>query len=270
MIQSLYHLKDGTRVEVYKWHIDNPEAHLLVLHGYAEHAMRYDDFGKYLNSRGINMTSYDQRGHGKSEGPRAYVNKFIQYVHDLKEIETTIAEPFFLMGHSMGGLVLNEYLLTQETKKIKGAISGSAALEVDPDLSPMLQKLAPILSYFLPKMKLEKLDTTTLTRSPENFETYHSDPLNYLEGMKARIGAEMLKTIKKNRLQFNKIEVPLLALHGDGDRIAMPGGSKKLYQDASSTDKTMKIYPNLYHELIHEPEKDEVMKDIGDWILTRI
>jgi len=103
-------------------------------------------------------------------------------------------------------------------------------------------------------MKLEKLDTTTLTRSPENFETYHSDPFNYLEGMKARIGAEMLKTIKKNRLQFNKIEVPLLILHGEEDRIAMPEGSKKLYGDISSSDKTLKVYPELYHELIHEPE----------------
>ena len=269
MIQSQYHLKDGTRLEIYKWQIDNPQAHLVVVHGYAEHAIRYDAFGKYLNRRGINMTSYDQRGHGKSEGPRAYVNRFIQYVQDLKEIETIIDEPFFLMGHSMGGLVLNEYLLTQDIAKIKGAISGSAALEIDPDLSPMLQRLAPILSYFLPKMKLEKLDTTTLTRSPENFEMYHSDPLNYLEGMKARIGAEMLKTIKKNRSLFNKIDVPLLVLHGEGDRIAMPGGSKKLYQDATSSDKTLKLYPGLYHELIHEPEKDQVMKDIAGWILER-
>jgi len=269
MVQSQYYLEDGTRVEIYKWYIDNPQAHLLVVHGYAEHAMRYDAFGKYLNSRGINMTSYDQRGHGKSEGPRAYVNRFIQYVHDLKEVEKTIAEPLFLMGHSMGGLVLNEYLLTQDTAKMKGAISGSAALEVDPDLSPMLQKLAPILSYFLPKMKLEKLDTTTLTRSPENFKTYHSDPLNYLEGMKARIGAEMLKTIKKNRLQFNKIEVPMLILHGEEDRIAMPGGSIKLHENASSNDKTLKLYPEFYHELIHEPEKDQVMKDIADWITSR-
>lgn len=270
MKESFIQLNDGLNINLIQWHVDQPKAHLLVVHGYAEHAARYDHFAKYLNTRGINVTSYDQRGHGKSEGPRAYVKRFIQYVQDLKEIQKKIGESIFLMGHSMGGLVVNEFLMTQELRGIKGVISGSAALEVDPELSPFLQKLAPILSFLIPKMKLEKLDTTTLTRSKENYEKYHSDPLNYLDGMKARIGAEMLKTIKTNRAYFSKINLPLLVLHGEGDRIAMPGGSEKLYNEASTSDKTLKLYPGLYHELIHEPEREQVMGDIVNWILQRL
>jgi len=269
MKESTIQLKDGLKVNVIKWHVEQPKAHLLVVHGFAEHAARYDHFAQFLNAREVSVTSYDQRGHGKSEGVRAHVDRFIQFVHDLQEIKQTIEGPIFLMGHSMGGLVVNEYLLTQEVKDVIGVISGSAALEVDPSLSPLLQKLAPIIGYLLPKLKTEKLDISTLTRSPDNLKSYNTDPLNYLEGMRARIAAEMLQTIKKNRLILDKVKLPLLVTHGGGDRIAMPGGSKKLYKDASSEDKTLKLYPGLYHELIHEPEKHEVMSDIAKWILTR-
>ena len=162
-----------------------------------------------------------------------------------------------------------EYALTQGDEDILGLISSSGALELDPNLSPILQRLAPILGALFPKLKTEKLDKTYLTRSPAVKEAYMADPLNYLEGTRARTGAEMLKAIKRNSGIFKKISLPLLVLHGDGDRLTMPGGSKKLHRDASSKDKTLHLYPGLYHELIHEPEKDQVMKDIGDWINER-
>ena len=102
MNESLHTLPDDTKLNILKWHVEDAKAHLLLVHGYAEHAGRYDDFAKYLNSRAISVTAYDQRGYGKSDGARAYIQRFHQYILDLKEVRSTISEQVFLMGHSMG------------------------------------------------------------------------------------------------------------------------------------------------------------------------
>jgi len=269
MKSSIITLSDNTSIHKLEWLVSEAKAHLLLVHGYAEHAGRYNGLATFLNGKNISVTSYDQRGYGKSEGTRAYIDKFERYVSDLLEIRKQIARPVFLMGHSMGGLVSVQYMINKKDDTIKGLISSSAALELDPSMSPILQMLAPILGFLLPKLPTEKLDKTYLTRDPKVLKDYMNDPLNYLGGTRARTGAETLKAMKINRAYFSKVDIPLLALHGGGDELTMPGGTKKLHADASSSDKTLKIYPELYHELVHEPEKEIVMNDIANWILER-
>jgi len=121
MKESLINLKDGLQVNLIQWQVEQPRAHVLLAHGYAEHAGRYDRFANFLNTRGISVTAYDQRGHGKSEGARAYIKRFEQYVLDLKEIRDMIAGPIFLMGHSMGSLLTRAYI-SRWGNQIKGAI----------------------------------------------------------------------------------------------------------------------------------------------------
>jgi len=262
-------LSDGLSIHKYEWLTDSPKAHLLLVHGYAEYAGRYNHLSQHLNDKGISVTSYDQRGYGRSEGLRAYVKRFERYVLDLAEIRAQIEGPVFLMGHSMGGLVSVQYTLTQNDSNIKGLISSSAALEIDPDFSPILQRLAPILGWPFPKLQTEKLDKTYLTRDPAVLKAYMNDSLMYLKGTRARVGAELLKAMKQNSARFKDVILPLLVLHGDADQLTMPGGSKKLHGDASSTDKTLKLYSGLYHELINEPEKEIILNDISSWILER-
>lgn len=264
-------LKDGIRIQQYEWPVKNPKAHLIIVHGYAEYAARYDHFAQHLNENGVSVTSYDQRGYGHSDGLSAYIRRFSDYVDDLEEILSGIQTeaPFFLMGHSMGGQVCVQYALNKSTERFKGMIITSALLEIDKDLSPILQLLAPILGAIFPKLPTEKLDKTYLTRSPEVLEAYMNDPLIYLKGTRARTGAEMLKAIKESRKRFGEISIPILVAHGDADRLTMPGGSKKLYEDAASNDKTLKIYPGLYHELLNEPERQQIMEDFTNWIVTR-
>ncbi len=262
-------LSHNTNIHKIEWLVSDSKAHLLLVHGYAEHSGRYDHFAKFLNTKGISVTAYDQRGYGKSNGLKGYVDRFSTYISDLKQIRAQIKRPVFIMGHSMGGLVAAHYVVGKMGEDIKGLISSSAALELDPKLSPILQALAPILGFLFPKLPTEKLDKTYLTRDPKVLEDYMNDPLMYLGGTRARTGAEMLKAIKQIRLDFDKIDLPLLAIHGGGDKLTMPGGTKKLHTDASSTDKTLNIYPDLYHELIHEPEKNMIMNDIANWILER-
>ena len=262
-------LSDKTNIHKTEWLVAEANAHLLLVHGYAEHSGRYDHFAKFLNTKEISVTSFDQRGYGKSDGLKGYIDRFSTYISDLEEIRAHIKAPVFLMGHSMGGLIATQYIQSHNDNQIKGLISSSSLLEIDPKLSPLLQALAPILGFLFPKLQTEKLDKTYITRDPKELEKYMNDPLMYLGGTRARTGAEMLKAIQEARLGFNKINLPLLALHGDADRLTMPGGTKKLHADASSADKTLKIYPELYHELLNEPEKEMIMSDIASWILER-
>ncbi len=262
-------LSDNTNIHKVEWLASEAKAHLLLVHGYAEHSGRYDHFAKYLNAQNISVTSFDQRGYGKSDGLKGYIDRFSTYISDLKQIRAQIKDPVFLMGHSMGGLIATRYMQAHTDDQIKGLISSSALLELDPKLSPILQALAPILGFLFPKLPTEKLDKTYITRDPKELDKYMNDPLMYLGGTRARTAAEMLKAVKEVRLAFNKIDLPLLALHGGSDKLTMPGGTKKLHADASSADKTLKIYPELYHELLNEPEKNVVMDDIANWILKR-
>jgi len=263
---SDFSFSDDLKTKRYEWLVPQPSAHLLIVHGYAEHAGRYDHFATFLNEHGVSVTSYDQRGYGHAAGIRGYVDDFDQYVSDLETVSKTIESPYVLMGHSMGGLVAVRYVLKNpEDSGLLGLISASALLELDPGLSPILQMLAPILGWIVPKLPTEKLDTTYLTRDPKVLESYNADPLIYHGGTRARLGAEMIRKIKLTTASFSAINIPLLCMHGSADRLTMPGGTKKLHAEASSLSKTLKLYDGFYHELLHEPEKQEVMSDILEW-----
>ncbi len=269
MTESILKLEDGAQLHLYSSPVNQPRAHLLFVHGYAEHAGRYHDFASILNKREISFSSFDQRGFGQSDGLKAYVRRFDDLVQNLEQVISFIStdRPLILMGHSMGGLVVTKYMIEKKDERVQGIISSSGALELDPNLSPLLQRLAPVLGFLFPKLPTEPLDKTYLTRNPENLEQYMNDPLIYLKGTRARTGAELIKTIKQISNRFAELNVPLLVLHGGADRLTMPGGSQRLYDEAASADKQIKLYPGLYHELIFEPERDEIIEDICNWIL---
>lgn len=267
----------GLKLYVHHWPAVIPKATMIIVHGYAEHGYRYDEFAKFLNEHQIEVYAYDQMGYGQSEGLKAYVDRFGDYINDLDKVirhvkgsQMQSTMPIFLFGHSMGGLVVAKYAIEEENSHIAGVITSAAALKLDEDLSPILQALAPILGAIFPKLKTEKLDKTYLTRSEENYKAYMNDPLNYLDGTRARTGAEMIKTIKHLSHKFSEMKIPLLALHGTGEKLTDYRGTKALYDEAISTDKTLKLYEGLYHELIHEPEKEMVMNDIIQWIEERV
>ncbi len=265
-------LTTSTRVKLVKhsWTLENARATLLIVHGYSEHAGRYAQFAEDLNKEGIQVYSYDQRGYGLSEGLRAYVDRFEEYVNDLDEVIQSIPQQeLYLMGHSMGGLVASQYCISRQNRRVRGLISASALLALDPKLSPILKRLAPIIGAIFPKLATEKLDKTYLTRNDEARQAYMSDPLIYFGGTRARVGAEFLSSIKWVNERFDQIKLPLLALHGSADRLTMPNGTEKLYKEAASEDKTLYFFEGLYHELIHEPERDEVIEMIAKWIIER-
>jgi len=222
-----------------------------------------------LNNAGFSVVRYDHRGYGKSEGERAYVDKFDLYIQDLNLIidkYRQIGIPMFLMGVSMGGLIITRYVMDFGRAGIAGIINLSPALKIDDGISPFLRKISGFLGSYLPKLKTIKLESEALSRTPGVREDYLNDPLVYHKGAKSRTGLEMLRAMVHVQENFHKIDLPVLILHGTEDRLADPQGSKWMIEKIKSEDKSLELLDGLYHEITREPEKEDVFKSIIDWL----
>ena len=122
------------------------------------------------------------------------------------------------------------------------------------------------LSIILPRAGLVQLDSEGVSQDPAVVEAYVNDPLVYTGKTTARLGAEIIKTMQDVTKQAAKITLPILIAQGSADKLVDPGGARVLYDLVSSTDKTIKMYSGLYHEIFNEPEHEQVLNDVKTWI----
>jgi alpha-beta hydrolase superfamily lysophospholipase len=270
-LQKEFTTSRGIKLHIHQWSQPAATASVLIVHGYTEHAYRYDEFASHLVSEGIEVFAYDQRGHGRSEGLRAYIPRFEELVDDLGQVMKflTIKKPLFLLGQSMGGLVVSKFCATHDTADIRGAILCAPALKLDDDLSPILVKIAPLIALFFPRLPTERLNANYLSRDQEVVNNYLNDPLVYTKGTRARTGSELIKAIKSLPGLAPNFKCALLILHGSADKITDPAGSSQFCKLAGSLDKEFKSLDGLYHDILHEPEKEELYQIILNWIRER-
>lgn len=263
---------DGLNLFTQKWIASNEKARLLIVHGYGEHSSRYNHLAEFLNKNDTSVYSFDQRGYGKSDGLSGYVSRISDYLKDIDQQLKAIFKddvPMFIFGHSMGGLLVTKYCLDYKPQ-VNGVLLSGPGLKVSEDVNPNLQKLAGILGTLLPKLKTQGLDHKAISRDAAVVKKYEDDPLIIHHGMRARTGKVLLSESKSIAKDFFKFNLPVFIMHGTGDRLTDIDGSRQLYKDAVSSDKEIKEYDGLYHELINEPEKEVVMQDILNWITNRI
>lgn len=109
-----------------------------------------------------------------------------------------------------------------------------------------------------------------VSRDPEALVAKYTDPLVYTGSIRVRTGYEILRITTYLQRNLNRLKVPFLLLHGTADTVTDPEASKKLHKYASSADKTMKLYQGFLHDLLFEPERDDIVKDIIDWLSCRV
>lgn len=134
------------------------------------------------------------------------------------------------------------------------------------------QVLAPIFSLLLPKYQFSAANKKGMrvSRDPDALLAKYSDPLVYTGSIRVRTGYEILRIASYLQQNLKKLRVPFLVLHGSADTVTDPQASQKLYEEASSTDKSIKLYPGLLHDLLFEPERDEIAKCIIEWLNDRM
>jgi acylglycerol lipase len=245
-----------------------PRAVIGMAHGLSEHSGRYAWTGEQLAARGYALYALDHRGHGRSEGSRAVVDRVGNAVEDLGTLLGLAAgesdsKPF-LFGHSMGGCLALAYA-TRHQDQIRGLML-SAPLAVLEAASPIERIGAHVLSIFAPKTGVFEIDSATVSRDPQVVRDYDSDPLNYRGKVPARTIHELAQEIARFPEAIPKITVPLLVQVGTADRLVPPSAADLVYERASSQDKTIKRYDGLYHEILNEPEREQVVSDMLGWL----
>ncbi len=249
---------------------DDQKAVLVLVHGLAEHCHRYEPLAAYLSKHNIAVSSMDLPGHGRSDGIRGHIDSFEKYqtaVLDL--VEKTKLQfpdtPLFLLGHSLGGLISSKFLLEHQSY-FQGALLSGAALQTPQEPPAWQQTIIKVIAKLFPKTKILTLDASKVSRDQEVVDAYYADPLVGHEKLSARFLVSMINTMTEVKNNADKINIPLLIMHGTSDVITSPSGSQWLHQAISSKDKTLNMYDGLYHEIFNEPEGPQIFSEMRDWI----
>ena len=250
------------------------KAVLLIVHGLGEHSGRYMNVVDYFVPRGYAVYALDHVGHGRSEGTRVYVQRFTDYTDTLHTYVDMVQGwqpgiPVFLVGHSMGGLITAIYLLDHRSD-LAGAVFSGPSVAVAESATPITLFMARARSVLAPKAGLIALEAETISRDKDVVRAYEEDPLVYRGKITARLWAEMLKAGQRVAAEASAIDLPLLIVHGEEDRLVPAAGSRAFYQAVGSADKTRKVYAGLYHEVFNEPERAQVLRDVEVWLEAQL
>jgi alpha-beta hydrolase superfamily lysophospholipase len=299
--------EDNTEIMVYKWVPDEDKknrAVIQIVHGMAEHAARFNEFADFLTKNGLVVYADDHRGHGKTAGSLDNVGFFAEkdgwdlVVNDEFELTQKIKNenrglPVYLLGLSMGTLIIRDYIMTHGDY-INGVIlSGTSS---DPGVmayfgkliakwqikhngcrvkSPLLDKLSfgKFNSYFKPN----RTPFDWLSANKENVDRYIADP--YCGSVfSAGFFYDLIYGVKKVNLLKNIKKVPknlpIFLISGEEDPVGnFTKGVMKVFNDYKKSgirDLNYKFYPGLRHEILNETNRQEVYNDIMTWLNKHI
>lgn len=286
---------DNTKIFYQKWdEVEHPIAVLHIVHGMSEHIMRYDDFAKYLNSKGIIVYGMDCRGHGKTGEFSSSLghfekngwNKILDDINTLMEMQKQIYDlPFFILGHSMGSFMtrnfINEYL-----PDVKGAIivgTGNADKKYTYQLTKWIANFgnSKKTAYFIHKTAFQsftdKVPFDWICTDEQVVEEYKNDPFCGIwmtNGFYSEVmnGFLKLSKIEKN-IRLNQ-DFPMLFLSGKEDPVGMFGvyvqAAAQKYIDYGMKKLNVKLYEHMRHEILNELQKNTVYSDVLEFILSSL
>jgi acylglycerol lipase len=271
--EGTFESADGIGLFFRSWHSSaRPRGIVVIVPGFNSHSGYYAWAGDRLASHNLAVYAVDLRGRGKSDGERFYVEKFADYLSDVagmiglaKSREPGL--PVFLLGHSAGGVLACLYGLDHPSE-LAGLICESFAFETPaPDFALAILKG---LSHVAPHAHVLHLKNEDFSRDPQFVATMNSDPLIANETQPTSTVAELVRADERLRSEFPAMLLPLLIFHGTADKAAKPGGSKVFYESAGSADKTLKLYEGSYHDPLNDLDKELVIHDIENWIVSRL
>lgn len=254
------------------WLPDGPSRAVVVAaHGLAEHGGRYAGLASSLTERGLAVYALDHRGHGRSGGPRANIEKFDYLVSDLgafigRAQRNHPGANVILLGHSMGGAVALACALKYGEALHALVLSAPALAPPEPPtaLKPLVVKT---LSALRPDVGVLTLPATAVSRDPRVVGAYVADPLVFHAAIPARTLAELLDAMQRLQQSAHLLRLPVLIQHGSADRLVPLAAVQPVYQQIGLPQRrTLRVYEGLYHEVYNEPERDTVIRDLVNWL----
>jgi len=266
--------KDGLELYARNWETETPpRAVICLVHGLGEHSGRYSHLAAFLTGKGYSLVSFDQRGHGKSQGKQGYTPSYEALMEDVDLLMDHAFSlypetPRILYGHSLGGGLALNYSLRRKPD-IFGVVSTSPWLRLTKEPpAPLVQLLSAIDSLWPSFSMSNGLDVRDISHDPAVLRAYINDPLVH-----DRITARLCITAYRAGIwaldHAAEFPLPLLIMHGSADLITSPRATEQFARQVP-TDCTLKIWDGLFHETQNEPQNDEVFNYLLDWLNDRI
>lgn len=258
---------DGTQLYLRKDMPESPRAVVVIVHGLCEHQGRYDYLVQKFTALGLGCYRFDHRGHGRSGGERTYYTHWNELTDDTDVVvelarKENPALPVFLLGHSMGGFCVSLYGV-KYPGKLRGIVASGALTHDNRRL------IADLPTGMDPHTQLPNELGEGVCSVRAVVEAYEADPYNtktFTAGLCYSLNAGVA-WLGEN---LGKFAYPVLLLHGEKDALVSVTDTYEMFGEISSTDRQMKIYGGLFHEIFNEYCRDEVIADAADWIVNRL
>ena len=257
------------------WSGPDPSHGLVIAHGFGEHGGRYDEVGRFFAGRGYRVASFDLRGHGESDGPRAFVRRWDDYLGDLTDFigDGPLANDFprpVLLAHSMGGLIALEAL--QRSPEL-----ASAAVITGPLLGLTLRvplwkaALGRVASRLLPRLALPTGigGGANLTHDPVKATEFNDDERINRKAT-ARWFCEMNEALERTHAGASGVQIPTLLLHGGADRTTDPEATRRFHESMKSLNAEFRLREGKLHEILNETDRLDLYEEIAEWLATRV
>jgi acylglycerol lipase len=246
-----------------------PRAVINYVHGFRDHSSRFEKWALRLTDNGYGVIAIDLRGHGRSEGRRGYAPGFGSYINDVAILchrakELFDNSPHILYGHSLGGNIVINYLISENFLPAASVITSPwFALAFKPSLFKLA--LAQAIRFLAPGFMIRtNLDARDLSHDKKVVEEYLGDPLVH-NSILPRLFFEIEHNGIKASKSIYKINVPLLVMHGMADRVTSFRMTRDFVLNAGNRT-TFKEWPGGYHELHNDTTETEVFDFLLQWL----
>lgn len=262
---------------------ENAKATVIGVHGYSEHSNCYEHFARFLNSKDYHYAGFDLPGHGLSEGRPNDILDFNMYLESLQKFldeldNKFLAPPLILFGHSLGGLICIRFLQTHHHKgRFERCLLSSPLLGLSPEVffglgkhleTPVGNKVFKMFTSALPNWSIpskNELAGSVLTHDQKKSEERANDPL-VNSSVTLRWTQQFLVARQRAFEEVHQIKLPLAIFQAGDDRVVSAPKSKEFYDLLTTKERLYKLYPGLFHEILNEHQRAEVMRDMLQWI----
>ncbi len=243
---------------------------LLVLHGYAEHSGMYEGVLRHFAAGGWAGFAPHLRGHGPGQRTLADVDSLEGVLADLRALHLSArrrvpAGPFFLIGHSMGGLVALLYALRHQ-QEVSGLVLSAPLARIPDYASPLLIRLSRVMAAVAPRLPVQAFDFRTVSHDPAVVEALAADPLYYKGRLRFRTGFQILQAVGGLQEQLPRLTLPVLLLQGEQDRTVELEATELILRRVSSADRTRRVLPGFRHVLFQGSGSEGVLEEISRWL----